>query len=679
MIRGASGWKTLATDNGLPPVPILRLMFDRQGDLWLAMVGRGIMRALGYGAWENLDHHDGLANDVLWQMVRQPDGPLWVASDGGVDAIGGPPGLVLAHRHYGEAAFSVALDDRGRLWRSVGSTAVACITPGTGETVRFPLPQVSQILPGPNGQLWFVTTRGVYVTGTAPVPQVPRPIAGLLGSITMAAIAADGSLWVLRGRELLHRHADGSVNSIALSWRQPEFEPLTLATVPGGILWIAGAGGGGLYRLRLDGDRIVSSDRFQPPDIISNSIVSLLVDRRGWLWAGTDNGVSVFNNRRWVSATTAAGLIWDDLDTGGLLEDTDGSIWIGTSQGLSHLPDPQRLFRDESPQPVITAVTVGGVPFRERAVPFTRDPFVVQFGTLDFRSNSVIRFRYRLCGVDHGWADTASGEVRYASVPPGHHLFEVVAYDPLTHRASAPVSVLLRVRKPWWLWWPSLASYGVVLLGLAYAGLRLRFRFLLRQRRMLQRAVEAQTVELREAHAALRLQASRDSLTGLLTRGEIQSRLVAMLAEAGRSPGHLADLTVGLLDIDHFKHINDRHGHLIGDDILQEIGRRLNLALEPGDCAGRYGGEEMLIVLQAEPGRGVERIRALRQAVCGPVFRLEHEALAVTCSIGVAQARERDDWTGLVGRADAALYRAKVAGRDRIVTFNDADLVAQRR
>ena len=84
-------------------------------------------------------------------------------------------------------------------------------------------------------------------------------------------------------------------------------------------------------------------------------------------------------------------------------------------------------------------------------------------------------------------------------------------------------------------------------------------------------------------------------------------------------------------------------------------------------------------MLQAEPGRGVERIRALRQAVCGPVFRLEHEALAVTCSIGVAQARERDDWTGLVGRADAALYRAKVAGRDRIVTFNDADLVAQRR
>ena len=679
MIRDASGWKTLATDNGLPPVPILRLMFDRQGDLWLGVLGRGIMRALGYGAWENLDHHDGLANDVLWQMARQPDGPLWVASDGGIDAIGGPPGLALAHRHYGEAAFSLAVDDRGRLWRSVGSTAVACITPGTGETTRFPLLQARQILLGPNGQLWFVTTRGVYVAETGPVPQAPRPIAGLLGSVTTAAIAADGSLWVLRGRELLHRHADNSVASVTLNWQQPEFEPLTLVAAPDGVLWIAGAGGGGLYRLRLNGDRIVSSDRFQPPDIVSNSIVSLLVDHRGWLWAGTDNGVSVFNNRRWVSATTDTGLIWDDLDQGGLLEDSDGSIWIGTSQGLSHLRDPPRLFRDGSPQPVIAAVTVGGIPFRERAVPFTRDPFVIQLGTLDFRSSSVIRFRYRLCGVDHGWADTASGEVRYASVPPGHRRFEVVAYDPLTHRASAPVSVLLRVREPWWLWWPSLVGYGVVLLGLAYAGLRLRFRFLLRQRRMLQRAVEAQTLELREAHAALRLQASRDSLTGLLTRGEIQSRLVAMLTEAAHPPDHPADLTVGLLDIDHFKRINDRHGHLAGDDILQEIGHRLNLALEPCDCAGRYGGEEMLVVVQAEPGFALERIHALQQAVCGPAFRLEHQALTVTCSIGVAYARGRDDWTALVGRADAALYRAKMAGRDRIVAFDDADLIAQRR
>ena len=662
MIRGASGWKTLATDNGLPPVPILRLMFDRQGDLWLGVLGRGVLRALGYGAWENLDHHDGISDDVLWQMARQPGGPLWVASDGGVDAIGGPPGLKLAHRHYGGAAFSIALDGFGHLWRSVGSTAVSCTALATGETIRYPLPQTNQILHGSDGRLWFVTQWGVYVVDGAATPSAPLPIAGLQGPVVTAATAADGTLWMLRGEQLLHRHADGRIVAIPLHWLQPEFEPLTLAVGPDGTTWIAGAGGG-LYRLRLDGDRIVSDARFQPPDIISNSIVSLLVDSRGWLWAGTDSGLSVFNGRRWVSATTEEGLIWDDLDQGGLLEDADGSLWIGTSQGLSHLLDPTKLFAAESLEPVITSISVGAAPFRERAVPYTREPFSIQFGALDFKANGVVRFRYRLGGVDQGWADTASGYARYPSVPAGHHRFEVIAYDPLTHKVSAPVSVLLRVRQPWWFWWPLLALYGLAALGLAYGGLRLRFRYLLRQRRTLQRAVEVQTLEIREAHAALRLQASQDSLTRLLTRGEIESRLVAILAGSDEA----VELTVGLLDIDHFKRINDRYGHLAGDDILQEIGSRLKLALGPDELAGRYGGEEMLLVLKAPPKDGLGRIRALQQAVCGPAFKLERKSIDVTCSIGVTHARRLDDWSSLIGRADAALYRAKVEGRDRIV------------
>ena len=655
IIRAASGWKTLATENGLPPVPILKLMFDREGDLWLAVLGRGVMRALGYGAWENLDHHDGLSDDVLWQMARQPGGPLWVASDGGVDAIGGPLGEVLAHRHYDKAAFSIALDAFGHLWRSVGSDAVACITLGTGQGTAYPLPQVSQILHGANGRLWFITEKGVYVVDSAPAPAAPQPIAGLSGSLTTAAVAPDDSLWALRAQELLHRHADGRVVSIPLHWQQAQFEPLTLTAGQAGMVWIGGAGGG-LYRLRLDGDRIVSSTRFQPPDVISSSIVSLLVDGRGWLWAGTDRGVSVFNGQRWVSATTDEGLIWDDLDQGGLLEDADGSMWIGTSQGLSHLLDPSSLFMAENLKPVITSVTVGEAAFRERAVPYTREPFFIQFGALDFRADGVVRFRYRLDGVDKGWADTASGYARYPSVPPGHHRFEFVAYDPLSHQVSAPASVMLRVQKPWWFWWPMLVLYALAGAGSAYGALRLRFRYLLRQRRMLQREVELCTAGIREAQAT-------DSLTGLLTRGEIQSRLVAALAQADRT----SQIAIGMLDIDRFKEINDRFGHLVGDEILKEMGRRLKLAFQPGEHAGRYGGEEILIVLEAEQVPEVDRIQALNTAACGEPFLVEGEVIGVTCSIGVAHEHARDDWKSLIGRADKALYRAKAEGRDRII------------
>lgn len=655
MIRNASGWTILTTENRLPPAPILRLMFDREGDLWFAVLGRGVMRAQGYNAWQNFDHHDDLSNDVLWQMARQPKGPLWVASDGGVDALGRPPGMALAHRHYDKAAFSIALDRFGHLWRSVGSGAIACITLSTGATVQYPLPRVSQILHGDKDRLWFITETGVSIVDSTPAPMAPMPIAGLSGPVTTAAVTADDSLWVLRGQELLHRHADGQIVSFRPHWQQIGFEPLTLTAGPAGVIWIAGAGGG-LYRLHLDGDRIISTSWFQPPEVISNSIVSLLVDSRGWLWAGTDRGISAFNGRRWVSATTEGGLIWDDQDQGGLLEDDDGSMWFATSQGLSHLLDPTQLFKREDLKPVITSVSVGEAPYRERAVPYTREPFFIQFGALDFRADGIVRFRFRLDGVDKGWADTASGYARYSSVPPGHHRFELVAYNPLTQQLSAPVSVLLRVQQPWWLWWPILLAYGSAGVATAYAGLQLRFRYLLRQRQILQREVELRTAEIREAQAT-------DSLTRLLTRGEAQSRLVAALAQTDRT----SQITIGLLDIDHFKRINDRFGHLVGDEILKEMGRRLRLELKPGEYAGRYGGEEILIVIEAEKVPQPDRIQALNSAVSGEPFHADGMDVVVTCSIGVTYDHRHDDWKSLIGRADKALYQAKADGRNRII------------
>ncbi len=655
MIRGAAGWKMLSTDNGLPPVPILALMFDREGDLWLGGLGRGIMRALGYGAWENFNHDDGLSSDMVWQMVRQPGGPLWVATDGGLDAIDAPPGTDRMRRHYPEAAFSVSLDDFGHLWRSVGSNAVACITLGTGQGVQYPIPQVSQILRGKGSRLWFVTEKGIFDVDPGPVPTPPQPVAGLSGAVTVAAIAADDTVWLIRNRDLLHRHADGSVVSIGAHWQQPEFEPLTLAAGPAGVLWVAGAGGG-LYRLYLDGDRITSTTRFQPPDVISNSIVSLLVDSRGWLWAGTDRGVSAFNGRRWVSANMQKGLIWNDQDQGGLLEDDDGSMWFATSKGLSHLLDPAQLFRTENLRPVIVSVTIGDTAYRERAVPYTPEPLFVQFGALNFRTDGLVRFRYRLDGVDHHWADTASGYARYPSVPPGHHRFELVAYDPLTHQESAPVSILLRVREPWWLWWPVLVAYALVAAGLIYGVVVLRVRMLVQQRRALQREVDLRTAEIREAQAT-------DSLTRLLTRGEVQARLVKALAD----PKRATQIAIGLLDIDHFKRINDRFGHLAGDEVLRELGQRLKAAFGPGEYAGRYGGEEILIVLEAANAPETDRIRFLNAAACEMPVQVEGRAIRFTCSIGVAHEHRGDNWTSLISRADRALYRAKAEGRDRIV------------
>nr|WP_275943733.1 GGDEF domain-containing protein [Gluconacetobacter tumulisoli] len=216
--------------------------------------------------------------------------------------------------------------------------------------------------------------------------------------------------------------------------------------------------------------------------------------------------------------------------------------------------------------------------------------------------------------------------------------------------------------RPWWQTTPVLLAAGLAVILLGYGLWRIRIGWLLRQQRLLQDIVERQTAEIRAAHEALIRQARHDSLTGLLNRGAIQAHLQSGLLEGNRD----APLAIGLVDVDHFKQINDHLGHLVGDDVLAEIGRRLQQALAPDEAAGRYGGEEFLIVLQGARD-GAARMEVLRQLITGPLVPSCANVLRVTVSVGYAEARAGETWHVLVGRADRALYRAKTGGRNRMV------------
>jgi diguanylate cyclase (GGDEF)-like protein len=671
IVRDEKGWHAFGSANGLPSAPILSVLFDREANLWVGALGKGVMRALGYGVWDNIDHRDGLSNDVVWQMARQKGGPLWLATDGGIDAVDKRAASAKLQRHYDKPGFAITTDDEGHVWRSEGSTAISCITAATGEVKTFSVPAVDQILHGDGARLWIITEKGVYTIRDSRIPDAPEPVAQLPGATAAAVTAPDGSLWMLRQTNLVHWHSDGTLVTIKPEWQEAQFEPLTLARSKSGHLWVGGAGGG-LYRLAVTNDQLEGMTRYGVPDIVSNMVVSLYVDSRDWVWAGTDNGLSVFNGKRWVSANTDSGLIWNDLDQGSLFEDDDGSMWIGTSQGLSHLRDPANLFKERTLQPVITSVTIGGADFRGRAVPYSRKPLEVRFGALNFEDDGVVRFRYRLVGVDEAWAETPGGYARYASIPPGHHDFEVVAYDPLTHQTSAPISITLRMKAPWWAWWPMMVLYALAACAIGYGVLRLRVRLLLLQQKALQREVENRTVEMRRAQAALQILAAQDSLTKLFTRGEIQARLCASLAD-DKNP---YQITVGLVDIDHFKKINDRYGHLVGDEILAEMGRRVRNALGSDEYAGRYGGEEILVVLMSQEPFQDARIQELKSIICGAPFIVDGEPIQVTVSIGVAPARKLDNWKSLIGRADKALYEAKEQGRNRVIVASSVVLSA---
>ena len=177
------------------------------------------------------------------------------------------------------------------------------------------------------------------------------------------------------------------------------------------------------------------------------------------------------------------------------------------------------------------------------------------------------------------------------------------------------------------------------------------------------RVIELQD-RLREAARTIAYEASHDPLTGMLNRRAFRDVLTRAVTEERHRHG---GLTLGLFDVDEFKKVNDVQGHLTGDEVLCGLAEIVTRVLRAGDVVSRFGGDEFVVLAEglvgADVGALFERMRA---AVATDPIPTHAGNVPITISVGVASWREGDTERQLVARADAALYRAKSEGRDRV-------------
>lgn len=193
-------------------------------------------------------------------------------------------------------------------------------------------------------------------------------------------------------------------------------------------------------------------------------------------------------------------------------------------------------------------------------------------------------------------------------------------------------------------------------------------RLLRRLARQVMALIEARANEkaLTRAVAELEKLATTDELTGLHNRRSLLHRLKF---EAARANRFRAPLSALMIDLDFFKQINDRHGHAAGDQVLASVGRLVRESVRVIDVAGRYGGEELCVILPNTPREGALKLaETLRLKVEAQIHREAGRQMSVTASIGVASFDHMDiaDAESLLNQADAALYRAKHGGRNRV-------------
>jgi diguanylate cyclase (GGDEF)-like protein len=281
------------------------------------------------------------------------------------------------------------------------------------------------------------------------------------------------------------------------------------------------------------------------------------------------------------------------------------------------------------------------------------------------------------------WND--SGHRSYSRLPPGDYEFRVLARDGAGVE-SGPLSLRFHIDSPWWRRAWAIALYALAMIGFGLGIGRLRARAQTRRADALELEVKERTRMLAEANRQLEHAALTDPLTGLWNRRYFAMQMQPEAERAMRRVPlgeHAADLILLLIDIDHFKRVNDSYGHAVGDAVLVEFARRLNALVRSGDIALRWGGEEFLIALRdAERDAAPLFAARVRQAVNAAPFVVGTQRIAITCSIGWAafpfrrQAPHAQTLEQVIALADQALYRAKEGGRDCIFAASAGASVA---
>jgi diguanylate cyclase (GGDEF)-like protein len=240
--------------------------------------------------------------------------------------------------------------------------------------------------------------------------------------------------------------------------------------------------------------------------------------------------------------------------------------------------------------------------------------------------------------------------------------------NPGLNACSVPVKVAISVLPPWWRtnWF-----YGLCILAFLFllaTSIHLYARHLRARSRQLEMLVRERTGELEASREELSLLATHDGLTGMLNRGAI---LRVLTAEMDRALRESRTVVVAMVDLDHFKHINDDYGHLAGDEALRWFAAAVGAAIRPYDHVGRYGGEEFLFVLTEVPREAIEqRLASLQTSISNLQVCADGVQFTLNCSMGatIFDSLDRSATVeSLLAVADQSLYAAKAAGRDCFV------------
>ncbi|MCE4540229.1 diguanylate cyclase [Pelomonas sp. P7] len=689
------------------------LLRDQAGAMWVGGYGVGLQRHRQHPALAvrgpDADPDSPLASSDLRGLLPRRDGLLMVATHSGPVALLDAQLRTVGRwpREADTPVDNLAEGPDGSVWLAANGRLERREPRSARLLASWPLEggRAHRVLALPDGQVWVGMQDGLY---RLPSPQAARvervrradgePLRG--GVHALHVEPGSGQLWVGALAGLFRWDGQRLVEVVGAPGEALGFPAvLGLLHTRDGRLYVDTAVSG-LHRLkgydaqgRARFERI--SERLGAPGRPFG--VNLHEDAHGRIWSQQ----SVYDPAA-DRLDELSGAEGPPMGTPRFFADTalpDGRLLFCGSRGLLVVEPLAFMPSRYAPPVVVSSLRRNGQPFqpeqefaRGLKLPAGTRSFAVEFAALDYTDPARLRYMLRLDGWDQEWTftDASARFATYGGLAPGHYRLEVYATNHHGMWSDRPLWLDIELLPAWWQtrW----AQAGGVLAGLTLLwallrwGVARRTAQLRRREAALQALVDQRTAELREA-------STTDPLTGLRNRRYLDSRVASDLqlslrhyteprrGAADRHPDDEADLLVMLMDIDHFKRINDRHGHAAGDQVLVEFAQRLRAVFRESDVLVRWGGEEFLALARGGARSGAAELAARFGATVRerPFTLADGRTLPVTVSIGFAvfpldpQAPRAWDWDATLSLADAALYAAKEQGRDGYVGVVGAD------
>jgi diguanylate cyclase (GGDEF)-like protein len=706
--RGLMRWngsklETFDTASGLPNNRVASLLADREGSLWVG-TNAGLLR-FADTPFITIDTHTGLSDDYVRSVIEARDGSIWIGTARGLDHW--QDGVISAHKDgSADQVLSLEEDRDGSLWVGTYSTGlVHWINGAPAESISvddgLPGNQVRALTQTRDGALWIGTSTGLVRRMDGKM-RLYTHTDGLPRDFIMALHEAhDGTLWIGTANGLAY-FKNGKITQVPLQGLDDAQDVFGIHEDGDGTLWLATDRG--LIR-RRDGKMSILGVTGGLP---VTTVFQVVTDNYGNFWLTSNSGViylrrddanAVLDGRSktldYQQFAEADGMASAQCNGGSgpaALRARDGAIWVATAKGVAVVqPDQLARYQLAPPDVVIEGVRVDGLESTDKqglVLPPGTKKLELDYVSLSYRTPEQIRYRYRLEGFDNNWVERNQlRNAQYTNLAPGRYTFKVSAalrgsgWSPET--ASLNFEIQPRFYQRAWF----LPLAGLVLALVLYGLYRARVASLEAKERELSSIVADRTRDLsvkndqlenlnhtiRQQSEAFEVQARTDALTSLANRRSMDETLARAFAEAVESN---EPLCFALLDIDHFKLVNDGYSHEVGDQALQLVSKvmlevlgRENVARWRGDeRIARWGGEEFALLFPnqdiASAFASAERLRRAIELVDCNSFA---PGLRITVSIGLAERTGLAHHERLVSRADQKLYEAKNGGRNRVV------------